>query len=293
MEETNKLIKPQFNEEIKAEIKGVSKIENNILKVKDYATQLQEYYTKIIFTDESLKDATDEKAKINKFKNEVAEFRKNIIKQFNEPIALFENTAKETEKILTNTYELINIQVQNFNDKKKAKIKELSIEYFNEYAQSKNIDFLEYSQANINITLGLMTEKGELTKKAREEISLFIDNVEKDLELINEEELKTEILVEYKKTLNASNSILEVKRRYKAIEEEKQRQQELQAKKEQEIETIKKVEEVLIAPKKIEVKINEEDILQITFSVRGKRDELKELVNFLKERGYDYEQCSN
>ena len=69
-----------------------------------------------------------------------------------------------------------------------------------------------------------------------------------DIELINEEELKTEILVEYKKTLNASASILEVKRRAKAIEDEKQRQIELAKQREIQQQTIAKVDAVVEQP---------------------------------------------
>ena len=35
---------------------------------------------------------------------------------------------------------------------------------------------------------------------------------------------------------------------------------------------------------------NQDEVLEIAFKVRGSREKLKELVHFLKERGYEYEQ---
>ena len=51
------MIKPKFEQEIKAEIKGIATIENNINLVKDYALNLKEYYKNIVFSEEENKDS--------------------------------------------------------------------------------------------------------------------------------------------------------------------------------------------------------------------------------------------
>ena len=53
---------------------------------------------------------------------------------------MFEDTAKQTEKLLKETYDLINSQVKAFDDEQLEKVKEKVESYFNEYAQSKNVD---------------------------------------------------------------------------------------------------------------------------------------------------------
>ena len=63
-------------------------------------TQLSEYYNIKEFDEDTLKDAKNERAEVNKFKDKVSDFRKEITKKFNEPIEKFTNDAKETEKIL-------------------------------------------------------------------------------------------------------------------------------------------------------------------------------------------------
>jgi len=92
--------------------------------------------------------------------------------------------------------------------------------------------------------------------------------------------------------LNASQSITMIVNRYKELEEMRKKQEDIQQTKEVEKENVQRVEQVLTAPTKVEIKTNDEDIFQITFSVRGTREKLKELKKFLEEREYDYEQCS-
>lgn len=292
----NEITKPEFKGEIKAEIKGLAKIEDNIKEVKKFAEDLNKYYATVVWTEDTLNDAKDEKANVNKFKDKVAEFRKNIIAEYNKPIALFETTAKDTEAILKETYETINIQVKKYEDETKEKIKQQCIEYFNECIASEKIDFVTFDNMNLSITLGMQTKSGDLTKKTKDEINSFVEKIVSDIELINEEELKTEILVEYKKTLNASASILEVKRRAKAIEDEKQRQIELAKQREIQQQTIAKVDAVVeqteqqtIITAPIEEK-PEEKIYNVSFKVYGTLDQLKELKQYLVNGGYKYEQ---
>lgn len=277
-------VKPELNEEIKAKIIGTSKIEDNIKEVKEYAIKVKDYYTGLIFTEETKGEAEKEKADINKFKKQVEDFRKQIVAKYNEPIKLFEDTAKETEKLLKETYDLINTQVKAFDVEQLEKVKEKVEAYFNEYAQSKNVDFVNFSQMNISITKGLLTSTGNLTKKIQDQINEFVDRCLKDVDLINTLEHKEEILIEYKKTLKSAESIALVMDRYKQLEEMKQ---EKESTKEQVIndeEMLKKIDS-LSAPK-VE---NQEEILELSFKVRGTRTKLKVLKEFLNNGGYDYE----
>mgnify|MGYP002543812491 CR=1 FL=1 len=277
--------KPQFKGEIKAQIKSVGEIESNMKEVKRYVENLNNYYKNITFTEETMKDAKDEKSKVNKFKSQVADYRKNIIAEYNKPIKAFEDTAKETEKLLAETYNTINQQVANYENKQKE-IKEQEIkEYFEECKIANNIDFITYGQAKINVTLSASM------KNLKEQAKSFIDKVADDLKLIETQEHKTEILVEYRQTLNVSQAITSVTNRFKAIEEEKKKIE--QEKELQEFvvdiakESDKYSEQIILNAPSIEEKT--EETLTLKFTVRGTRTKLKELKQFLESGGYDYE----
>ena len=64
--------KPKLKNEIEAKISGVAKVEDNIAEAKEYALQLKEYYSKLVFTDDQLDEAKSERISINK---------ENVIKQ--------------------------------------------------------------------------------------------------------------------------------------------------------------------------------------------------------------------
>ena len=80
--EEQAIVKPEFNEKLDAKVVGIAKIENNIEKAKEYAIELKKYYSNIVFTEETKKDAKTERAQINKQKTLVADFRKKIVAEF-------------------------------------------------------------------------------------------------------------------------------------------------------------------------------------------------------------------
>ena len=161
------IAKPEPMEEIKAEIKGISKIENNIEQAKNYAIDLKKYYESIEFTEEIKKDVEKERADINKQKKLVADFRKKIVAEYNKPIENFESMAKETEKILGETADFITSQVSVFDEKKKKEAEDKIRLFFDEYSLSKEIDFVKFEDLGIKIGLNALTEKGSITKKYR------------------------------------------------------------------------------------------------------------------------------
>ena len=295
MEETNlSLQKPEFNGEIQARVKSLGEIESNIKEVQNYVKSLNEYYKKVIFTDDTMKTAKEEKAKVNKFKTQISDYRKNILAEYNKPIKIFEDTAKETEKLLTDTYNTINQQVVIYEDKvKKEKEQEIK-DYFEEYKQSLNIDFITFGDTKIKV--GISDSKASLKKQAKD----FVDKVNTDLATIMLQENKEEILVEYKQSLNLNMAIQTVINRHKLLDEEKKKQEELKNKqleevqkqvdmsiKEQELATQKALNNFVIeAPKVTEY---QEEILTLRFTVKATRTKLKELKNFLTQGGYDYE----
>lgn len=275
--ENQELTKPILDLEPKAQIKSLGVIEDNILDVKEKVIEINDYYKEVKFTEETMKQATEEKASVNKFKKAIADYRKNIIAEYKKPIETFEKTAKETEKLLDDTYKTINEQVESYNNQKKEEIRKENEQYFNEYCKSKNIDFVTYEQANINITLS------SSKKNLQEQAKTFIDKIVDDLNLIETQEYKAEILVEYKQSLNVSNAITTVTNRFKAIEEEKRKQEGLK-------EQLRQAPVVITENRKI----NDEFVVvptkrKITVKINAFDEEIEKLRKFLEISNIEYE----
>lgn len=287
--ENQELIKPVLDLEPKAQIKSLGVIEDNILDVKEKVIEINNYYKEVKFTEETMKQATEEKVSVNKFKKAIADYRKNIIAEYKKPIETFEKTAKETEKLLEDTYKTINEQVENYNNQKKEEIRKENEQYFNEYCKSKNIDFVTYKQANINVTLS------SSKKSLQEQAKAFIDKITDDLNLIETQEHKAEILVEYKQSLNVSQAITTVTNRFKAIEEEKKKQEELKEQLRKEpVVIVEKEEPIVVFEDKKETKANNEFVVvpikrEITIKINAFDEDIEKLKRFLEISNIEYE----
>ena len=124
--------KPVLKNEIKAEINGTSTVTNNINEVKEYALQTKKYYENLVFTDEQIKEAKDERASINKIAKKVADYRKDIISEFNKPLEEFVTAAKETESILKEASNCIDVQVKKYEEEEKENKRAECENLFNE-----------------------------------------------------------------------------------------------------------------------------------------------------------------
>lgn len=286
-------------------VKQLPQIEEHLKELSQDVDKKVENAKSLVCTEENVKTIKQIRADLNKEFKEVEAQRKIVKEQILAPYMQFEEIYKTyisdkyksadsnlKAKIDSTENELKNIKEQEIKD------------YFEEYKKANNIDFVTYSQARINVTLSVSR------KSLKEQAKQFIDKIVDDLKLINTQEHKTEILVEYKKSLNVSQAITSVTNRFKAIEEEKKRQEELKRKQLEEAqrranESIRaqteaarqalenfipkneEVEETILQAPVIEEK--QEEILTLRFTVKGTRTKLRELKQFLENGGYDYE----
>lgn len=127
MQEINavEIKRPSFDEEITIEIpKDMPEIKHNLGELKDFALQLKDFYSKLVFSDNNVNEASKEKTKLNKLVNEVKRLRIDNIKKYKEPIESFESTAKEIERLLNEAKD----SVQVFIDKAERQRREDKLE---------------------------------------------------------------------------------------------------------------------------------------------------------------------
>lgn len=263
--------------EIKAEV--TAKVEETLL---------------LACTPDTLTAVKKARADLNKEFKDFEKRRKHVKNAIMKPYEDFESVYKDCisdvykkgDMALKGKIDSVETQLK---DERRAEVKS----YFDEYLASKNIDFVDFNTANINVTLSASM------KSLKEQAKAFIDRICDDLNLIDTQEHKDEILFLYKKVdgfsfLNASKSITFVAEKYKAIEAEKAKEAERQAKAEAEQKAAEKVETVVetLTPPTVEPiapPVEEEKILTLKFTVRGTLPQLKAVKEFLNNGGYDYE----
>lgn len=177
--------------------------------------------------------------------------------------------------------------------------------FFMEYRESLGIpeDLVSYEQAGIVVNLSVSAKalRGQATK--------FLDHIRDDLALIELQDHKEEILVEYRTSLNVSCAVTTVRNRHEAIERERRVHEHMATIAEQQRTAEEAVQRVLEEAQ--QEKMNEpapmmmppvvvertEDVIpaklfSTSFRVTGTIEQLKALKNFLVDGGYSYEQLT-
>ena len=277
-------------------------MENNIIQVKQLpiiVEQLHEVKAEVTAkveqalslecTEDTVKDVKKVRSELNKELKDYEERRKAVKKAIMTPYEQFETVYKDC---ISDTYKKADTELKGkidnveneLKEQKKAEVKG----YFDEYLTATGIDFVTFENAHINVTLSASM------KSLKEQAKAFIDKIVDDLNVINTQEHKDDILYEYKASLNVSAAITTVTNRYKAIEAAKAREEERKAREQAEAEAAAKVEEVVeaVTPPTVEPiapPVEEEKTYTLKFTVRETMPRLKALKEFLNNGGYDYE----
>ena len=241
----------------------------------------------LVCTEDTVKTVKEVRANLNRELKDWEEKRKEVKKAVMTPYEQFETVYKDC---ISDIFKKADADLKGKIDSVEKELKEEKAtkvrEYFTEYLESKNITMpLTFECANINVTLSASL------KSLKEQAKAFIDRVCDDLTLIETQEYKDEIYLEYNSSyfLNVSGAITAVINRHKAIEEAKAREEERRAKAEVEQKAVEQVVEALTPPTVVSPAENEEQIFTLTFKVKGTKTRLKALKEFLNNGGYDYE----
>lgn len=273
-------------------VKQLPVIEQQLAQIKAKVTERVSAVTKLICTEETVKEIKKARTELNAEFKAWEDKRKEVKTAVMSPYEQFEavykdcisDSYKAADKDLKQKIDEVEQELKN---KKAAEVKS----YFEEYLASKEIAFVTYEQAGINVTLSASL------KSLKEQAKNFIDRIVSDLQLIETfTDLKAEILVEYKKSLNVSDAITGVKARAKAVQEEQARQEaeaEKRAAEAQRVEAIKAA--IPEAPAAVEAPTEQtaapapEKKFCIRFTVKGTKEQLIALKKFLNEGEYEYE----
>lgn len=240
--------------------------------------------------DETVKSIKVLRADLTKDFKKLEERRKMVKRKILSPYEAFEAIYKEcvTDLFTSADIELKN-RIEEIEGRLKAEKRFDAEIYFNEYMQSKGIDFIDFSDANIKITLSV--SKKSLYKQIKE----FIDKICDELAVISVQENSDEILYFYKKResdtfLNVGKAITCVVEKYRAIEREKGRNAENAGlEKQAEPKTDRQLAPPAVTIFSGDSASNPEKIYPLKFTVYGTMAQLKELKEFLINGGYKYE----
>lgn len=289
------------------EIAVVEQLPVIVAKIKIVGEELDKrindlHLDSLVCNEETRKEIKNLKTQLGSEFKEFENQRKNIKNQIMTPYEEFNKIYEEEIKARYQQADLtLKTRIDEVENGLKEKTRKLAFEYFNEYKDSKtNLkdNYLSFEELNLSIGLDGLTDKGALVKKYKDAIIEKVDNVERDIETINTMEHNDEILVEYLKHKNLSLAIKEVNDRHVILDQVQRDYEKVQEKQKQEEQVIEKVEEVLSAPVEEtiqgqmtiddfeETEKTNEEIYEMTFTVKATLSKLKELKKYLIQEGY-------
>lgn len=142
---------------------------------KNLEIELRKY--DVVVTEETIKDAKELKATLNKVKKQVDDERKRIKKEYCQPLTEFENQVKDLVSMLDKGYRKIDDQIKVFDEaKKEERRKEIEEEY-----QSLGISHLVPFNKIFNPK---WTNASTSKKEVSEELVKIVNKINQDIELI-------------------------------------------------------------------------------------------------------------
>lgn len=244
-------------------------ISDEVDKEINYALSLE-------VNEDSVKEVKNARARLNKIKTTMEEKRKQVknavLNPYNEFETIYNELVKEKLSNADNELkEKINSVESTLKQEKYDEIELFARQHF----EVNNIDdIVSFDDIGLNITLSASM------KSLKEQVLKFVDKINNDLKLIELEEYKDEILVEYKNNLDFSKSKIDVISRHKQLEELQSKLEEKREQLKQEEKVVEKVEEIIEIP---------EEIIEIQFTIKTTKNKAKKVKEFLLAEGIEYE----
>lgn len=229
--------------------------------------------------EETVKDVKKVRADLNKEFNELESQRKQvkqaIMSKYDEFEEIYKKNVSDLYKQADST---LKEKIDNVENQLKIEKEEELREFVKQHCEANNID-VPFERIGLNITLSASL------KSLKEQALAFIEKVANDMKLIDMEEYKEEILIEYNKTLDFVDSKTKVLERHKQIEEIRKQQELKEEQQKQEEKVVEKVEEV-VAPKEI---IEDNEVITVQFTITDTKEKILKLRDYLKENEINYE----
>ena len=270
-----------FNVNDIVRIETMPKVFSQLEKIGTFIDEQTKDIDKLECTEENKQEVKKRRTEINNALKILEDKRKEIKTSLLEPYETFNQKYEyECKSKLQNASDLLKSKIDTIEDsQRKQKEEELKL-FFTEWQRNYHLDFVSFDDMRLNITITASL------KSLKEEIKDKLEKIYNDIEIINNEDNKDELLLEYRNNeYDYQKAKLTLIERKKQLEEIKQQQEEKTNIEQQEQKQEEKVEEI-IAPKEI---IEDDEILEVSFTIKASKDKIIKLKDFMKELEIEYE----
>lgn len=181
-------------------------IEFNFDELKEEITTRVALYKNLVYSEEQIKEAKEDRANLNKFVKALSDERIKIKKQCLQPYESFEAKVNELSKIVQEPIALIDSQVKAYEDKQKLEKRNQIVTYFMGVDHSKWLTLEQiWNEKWLNASVSI--------KSVMDEINARLEQIAEHLNTLSIlPEFSFEATEVYKSTLDINRAISEAKR---------------------------------------------------------------------------------
>lgn len=283
----NEIVEIKQLPEIYQQLDKVNKIV--VDKTKDIEEILQEL-SKLSEEEQEEKkqDIKKYRTYLNSMKTDLENKRKEIKKAIQKPYDEFESIYKDKAlNVLDKGIDKLTNTINNIESTQLQKKRDELISFFDNYTEFYHIgDIVSFDDLPIKINLSTSLES------LKKQIISFCEKVSNDMIAISSEEFRDEILLEYQNNgFDYTKAKITIINKHEMLEKIKQQQEQVQVEIRQETTVVENVNTLCSAPIEIKEEKPEEndEIIEVSFTIKTTKDKILKLKDYLKEMEIDYE----
>lgn len=235
----------------------------------------------LVVNEDTIKETKQLRADLNKEFNELETQRKQVKSAIMAKYDEFEEIYKEN---VSNLYKSVDSELKEKIDEVENQLKENKkielLDFFNQYKETYHLDFLNFEDVGLNITLSASM------KSLKDQIKEFCERVNQDIQLIQNDENKDELMLEYLRNgfeyQDAKLTLIAKQKQLEELKQQMEQKQEIEKQEEKQVEILKEI----FIPKEI---IQDEELLEVSFTIKSTKEKVKLLKQFMEENGIEYE----
>ena len=255
-------------------------------KVGEYLDEELSSIKDIVVSEESKQEVKKVRTNINNILKQFEDKRKEVKAKCLEEYNLFEEKyEQEVKGKLTKASDELGNKIKDIEEKQ---VEEKSFKVFTFIREHIKANHLEnvITEVDVREYAGLKLNLSTSEKSLKDNALAFIERVANEVKLIEMEETPSNLLYEYKQNgFDLTKAKLTLIERQKQIEELAKQREEVQEVIKEEVK-VEEVVETITAPKEV---IEEDEMLECQFKVKGTLEQIKAIKNFLNELGVSYE----
>lgn len=280
-----------MNEELIV-IKQLPVIEEHLVKLAQDIDQKVAAALSMVCTEETVKDVKKVRAELTKQYTDLEDQRKAVKAAVLGPYDHFQKIYDECVGAKFKKADAdLKGKISGVEDELLSRKAVEAHRYYDELAATLNIDFVPFDRAGIKFT------NSSTMKSIYGDCEIFLYGIVDGMKLIDTQEYKDEILVEFRHSLNAAQAVALVIERHRMIQEEAERtakRDALEAEARRHAAEVKAAMPVGSPPSPLPAPVIEQapvkdPVYKMSFTVFSTKDKLIALKKFMNDGGYRYE----